>query len=105
MTSRDLFALGVRLLGAWLIARGLVYVEGFIDFKLYPNSDRALYSSAGHLIYATLDFGLAAFFLLWTRLIVGWTYGDGTEIHPEPDADAEAGTGEEPIESERLDGP
>ena len=37
MTCRDLFALGVRLLGVWLIVRGFAYVEGFVDFKLYPN--------------------------------------------------------------------
>lgn len=52
-----------------------MYVEGFADVKLYPASDRARDGAAGNLIYATLDFALAAFFLLWTRVIVAWTYG------------------------------
>jgi hypothetical protein len=105
MSCRDLFGLGVRLFGAWLITRGLIYVEGFADFKMYPNSDRAFHSAAGHLIYATLDFGLAAFFLLWTRLVVAWTYGDEAESDHERPAGVEGGTGGELDESERLDGP
>ena len=104
MKCRDLFALGVRLLGAWLIVRGFSYVEGFVDFQLYPVSDRARYSSAGYLIYATVDFGLAAFFLLWTRVIVSWTYGEESEIDHEQPADVDAGTGGQPPESQKLDG-
>jgi hypothetical protein len=76
MKCRDLFALGVRLLGVWLVMRGLLYVEAFVDGKLYPSSDRTAYHAAGTLIYATFDFGLAAFFLFWTHIIVGWTYGE-----------------------------
>ena len=102
MTCRDLFALGVRLLGAWLIVRGLGYVEGFIDIKLYPSSDRALYGAAGHLIYATLDFGLAAFFLLWTRVIVAWTYGDMAESDHEQPPGIDAGNGGQPDAREEL---
>ena len=41
MRYRDLFALGVRLIGIWLITRGLTYVEAFADMKLYPVSDRS----------------------------------------------------------------
>ena len=76
MRIRDLFGLGVRLFGVWLICRGAAYVEFFADTKLYPASERAQDSASGYLIYATIDFSLAAFFLLWTRVIVAWTYGD-----------------------------
>ena len=80
MKCRDLFALGVRLFGVWLITGGIVYVAAFIDGKLYPASDRARDSSAANLIYATIDFAVAAFFLLWTHVIVGWTYGSEREL-------------------------
>ena len=66
MASRDWFALGVRLFGVWLITGGAVYVAAFVDAKLYPASGPARDSAAANLIYATLDFALAAFFLLWT---------------------------------------
>ncbi len=89
MRYRDLFALGVRLIGIWLITRGLTYVEAFADTKLYPVSDRSRDSAGGNLIYATLDFALAAFFLLWTRAIVTWSYGEKSGI----DENAETGAG------------
>jgi hypothetical protein len=79
MRYRKLFALGVRLFGVWLISRGVASVEAFADVKLYPASDRARDAAAGYLIYATLDFALAAFFLLWTRVIVAWSYGEERE--------------------------
>ena len=83
MKCKDLFALGVRLFGVWLITNGIVYVAAFIDGKLYPVTDKARDSAAANLIYATLDFALAAFFLLWTHVIVGWTYGGDSEIAKE----------------------
>ena len=76
MGPRDWFALGVRLFGIWLIARGMTYVASFADLKLYPVSDKARDSASAHLIYAMLDFGLAALFLLGTRTIVDWSYGE-----------------------------
>jgi hypothetical protein len=94
MKCKDLFALGVRLLGVWLVMRGLLYVEAFVDGQLYPSSDRARYSATGTLIYATFDFGLAAFFLFWTHVLVGWTYGDERVIDNEPKAGVEDGTSE-----------
>ena len=76
MSCKDLFALGVRLFGVWLITRGLVYLEAFIDIKLYPASDKARDGATANLIYTTLDFAPAAFFLLGTRSVVEWTYGE-----------------------------
>jgi hypothetical protein len=107
MKCRDLFALGVRLLGVWLVMRGLLYVEAFVDGKLYPSSDRTAYHAAGTLIYATFDFGLAAFFLFWTHIIVGWTYGEepGIGIDPQRPAAVDVGTGGQLDEPEALDGP
>ena len=75
MRYKDLFALGVRLFGVWLITIGVAGVATFFEVKLYPISDKARDSAAHHLIYATLHFALAAFFLVWTDVIVGWTYG------------------------------
>ncbi len=94
MNYRELFALGVRLFGVWLITSGVAYVASFIYLKLYPPSDQARDSAAANLIYATLDFGLAAFFLLWTRVIVAWSYGEqpGTAS----DAGTKSGNGEQP---------
>jgi hypothetical protein len=76
MRIRDLFGLGVRLFGVWLICRGATYLATFVDLKLYPSSERVQYSATSYLIYATIDFSIAVFFLLWTRVMVAWSYGD-----------------------------
>jgi hypothetical protein len=76
MASRDLFAVGVRLFGVWLIARGATYAAAFVDGKLYPATAAVRDSATANLIYAVIDFSLATFFLLWTRVIVAWTYGE-----------------------------
>lgn len=76
MPPRDLFAVGVRLFGVWLLTVGTNWVACYADGKLYPGSGRVQDSAAGYLIYAAFDFTLAAFFLLWTRVIVAWTYGE-----------------------------
>jgi hypothetical protein len=95
MNYKELFALGVRLFGVWLVTTGITYVAGFVDGKLYPVSDRARDSAAANLIYATFDFALAAFFLLWTHVIVGWTYGVAPEAAKEEEETAiEEGTPE-----------
>ena len=86
---KELFALGVRLSGVWLIVRGMAYFESFVDVKLYPYSDQLRDRAAGSLIYATFDFALAAFFLFWTHLIVAWTYGDDSRAPAEPKAGEE----------------
>ena len=52
-----------------------------------PVSDRSRDSAGGNLIYATLDFALAAFFLLWTRVIVAWSYGEMSGIEKVPEAE------------------
>ena len=85
MRYRNLFAVGVRLFGIWAITRGLFYVEGFADAKLYPVAGPVRDNAAGNLIYAALDFSLAVFFLLWTEAIVDWTYHkkSGTDKDPE----------------------
>jgi hypothetical protein len=77
MAPRELFAVGVRLFGVWLIARGATYAAGFIDGKLYPATEAIRASAGANLIYAMIDFSLAAFLLLWTRVIVAWSYGEG----------------------------
>jgi hypothetical protein len=96
MKYKEMFALGVRLFGVWLMTTGVTYVAGFVDGKLYPVSDRARDSAAANLIYATFDFGLAAFFLLWTHVIVGWTYGVKAEAakDEEEETAVEGGTPE-----------
>lgn len=99
MTCKNLFALGVRLFGIWLITNAVTYVAAFADLKLYPPSDKARDSAAANLIYATLDFALAAFFLLWTRVIVAWSYGEKSEVAEEDEAAVENET------SGRLDEP
>jgi hypothetical protein len=53
MTSKDLFALGVRLFGVWLITRGVTYIEIFADVKLYPTSEKIRDSATGNFIYGT----------------------------------------------------
>jgi hypothetical protein len=93
MRFRELFALGVRLFGIWLITRGVTYVAAFLDVKLYPLSDKARDSATANLIYATLDFALASFFLLWTRVIVAWTYGEQRGMAEVKEAGIESGTG------------
>lgn len=87
MKPRDYFALGVRLFGIWLICRGATSVASFIDVRLYPYTERAKDSSGAYLIYALIDFTLAAIFLLWTGGVVSWSYGDhqdgATPIEPD----------------------
>ena len=75
-SPRELFGLGTRLLGLWMFVSGIVYVGGYLDYKLGYARDNPGYSSAGNLIYATLYFMMAALFLLWTKTVVNWTYGD-----------------------------
>ena len=102
MTSincKELFALGVRLFGIWLVVRGLFYVETFVDSKLYPNSDQFQYRAAGYLIYAAIDFALAAFFLFWTNVVVAWTYGDELRAPQGLAADEENAVGPLPSDS------
>ena len=60
MNYREQFALGVRLFGVWLITRGVYYIAGFADMKLYPGSDRAR-DSAGH------TWSMQHSILLWPR--------------------------------------
>jgi hypothetical protein len=91
MKIRDLFGLGVRLFGIGLICRGATYFASFADAKLYPPSERVRDSGTAYLIYATIDFSLAAFFLLWTRVVVAWSYGDqGGMSEAEPSAESVA---------------
>lgn len=91
MKHRDLFALGVRLFGIWLICRGVTGVASFVDGKLYPASEKSKDSTAAYLIYAVIDFALAAIFLLWTRAVVSWSYGEEVDTPRSPgDADSAA---------------
>ena len=85
MRYRNQFALGVRLFGIWLITRGFYSVAIFADAKIYSVAGPARDNAAGSLIYATLDFALAVFFILWTETIVNWTYPQksGTDKKPE----------------------
>ena len=76
MNIRDWFGLAVRIFGLWLVCRSLPYLSSFVDVKLYPSSDKAQAGAAAMLIYAILDLTLAAVFLLWTRAVVSWSYGD-----------------------------
>jgi hypothetical protein len=91
----ELFAVGVRLFGVWLLIQGAYYIEAFADVKLYPVSDRARDSAGGYLIYATVDLALAAFFLLWTRVIVNWSYGEEREIVKDEESGVKEVTGRE----------
>ena len=81
MSSRDWFGVGVRLFGIWLITRGSVYVATLGEYKLgfatAPNGG----NPTSLLLYTILDFGLAAVFLLWTRHVVEWTYGEDRASH------------------------
>ena len=94
MSCKDWFGLGVRLLGVWLIILGVGSVGVFLDVKLYPATDKARDGAAGNLIYATLYLALAAFFLLWTRVVVGWTYNGEREIAQEHESAVEDGAPE-----------
>jgi hypothetical protein len=62
------------------MTRGVNYFAAFADAKLYPESERAREGATVYLLYVTIDFSLAAFFLLWTRVIVAWSYGEDREI-------------------------
>lgn len=74
MRARDLFGVGVRLFGVWLICRGMVNVATFTYTKLYAGSDREAYGASGTLIFAIFDFMLAGLFLFKTDFLVGWSY-------------------------------
>jgi hypothetical protein len=102
MSNKEWFALAVRIFGVWLIATAVGNVATFFDGKLYPGSPQARDAAAGNLIYATFNFALAAFFLLWTHVVVGWTYGEeregdrsGDGVVETEDGGGEAAAGEE----------
>ena len=87
MKPRDLFGVGVRLLGVWLLYHGATYIAGYADLKLFPASTKIQDSSTGFLIYATIHLMLAAYFLLWTESLANWTYGDNARSQvKDPDA-------------------
>ena len=46
LNYRDLFALGVRLFGVWLITLGIENIAVFVDNKLYPLNDKTRKSAA-----------------------------------------------------------
>ena len=75
MKPRELFSLGIRLLGVWLLYQGATYIAGFADMKLFPSTTKAQDSASVYLIYATMHFSIAVFFLLWTETLVNWSYG------------------------------
>ena len=78
MTPRDLFGLGVRFLGIWLLFRGTTYVSMFVHGKLYPDSGRVMSSAAGDLIFASFDYALALLFLVRADAIARWSYDGAT---------------------------
>jgi hypothetical protein len=92
MSHRELFGVGVRLFGVWLITRGVNYLGAFADAKLYPDSERVREGATAYLLYVTIDFSLAAFFLLWTRVIITWSYGEEREIAKAEAAAINSGT-------------
>jgi hypothetical protein len=92
MNQRELFGVGVRLFGIWLITQGVSYFAAFVDMKLYPTSERVREGATAYLVYVIMDLSLAAFFLLWTRAIVAWSYGEDREA-----AGAEAPAGRDSV--------
>ena len=89
MKPRELFSLGVRLLGVWLLYSSATYVAGFADMKLFPSTPRAQDSATSYLIYAMTHFSIAVFFLLWTETLVNWSYGnEGMPKDVEPEHDS-----------------
>ena len=83
MSCKDWFGLRVRLVEIWLIILGVGSVGAFLDVKLCPAKDNSRHGPAGNLIYATPYLALAAFFLLWAHLVVGWTYNGERAIAKE----------------------
>jgi hypothetical protein len=76
MKSQDLFAVGVRLFGVWMLVRCVEYLSAAftLNFVFKAESDGSN-SPRGLMTYAAFYLGLAVFFLLGTRQLIHWTYG------------------------------
>jgi hypothetical protein len=85
MRSQDWFALGVRLFGVWLITRGAAYVATWIDFRFgFSPRPPDVHSptATGYLVYASVDFTLALYFLLGAQHLAGLCYREDQSSAP-----------------------
>jgi hypothetical protein len=85
MKGQDLFAAGVRLFGVWMLVRCMEYVSAAFTLNfVFKVADDTANSPKGMMSYAAFHLGMAAFFLLGTRQLTSWTYGqDSSKTAPE----------------------
>jgi hypothetical protein len=76
MKPQDLFAVGVRLFGVWMLVRTVEYLSAAFTMNfVFKGEGDGANSSRGMMTYAAFYLGLAVIFLLGTRQLIQWTYG------------------------------
>ena len=76
MPPHELFAVGVRLFGVWMLVRAVDYLSAAFALNFIFKAADAENSPRGMMSYAAAYLGLAALFLLGTRRLVRITYGE-----------------------------
>src|SRR5689334_4780052 len=87
MRPQDWFLVAVKVLGAYIFWCAAVRVGGFLQVLLglmpsylvdkdYGGSSEK--AASLHLLYAATDLAVAAYFLLGTKGLTAWVFGEGT---------------------------
>jgi hypothetical protein len=92
MNPQDLFAAGVRLFGVWMLVRMVEYLSAAFTLTFVYGTSDPTNTPRGMMTFAAFYIGLATLFLLGTRLLTGWTYGEDRPVKATS-----------PVERERLD--
>lgn len=75
MNPRELFMLGSRLLGVWILYQGLGALTTYVLYMIGYRSDTTDVSK-GYLIYACVDISLSYYLLLGTHHLAKLVYGE-----------------------------
>ena len=89
MNAKDLFAAGVRLFGVWMLVRMVEYLSAAFTLTFVYGTSDPTNTPRGMMSFAAFYLGLATFFLLGTRLLTGWTYGEDGSAKATPPGDGE----------------
>lgn len=80
MNPRELFMLGGRLLGLWILYQGISALTAYVLFVIGYRTDTTDVSK-GYLIHACVELSLAYYLLLGTHHLARLVYGETVVIN------------------------